>query len=267
MAQIAAEALGMALNQIVMSKASPDYAPFAPMSAGSQTIYAMGAAVKEAALDLRRKILDYAAEDMQVSKVELEVNEDGVFIMDKPEQSRSFPMIYQLGTEWFAEYGPLIGEGSARQRQSAPGVAATVAEVAVDPDTGQVFVTRLTTAQDVGKAINPLSVEGQIQGGSTQSVGIALWEEVMYDEQGQVRNPTLLDYHTATAADMPMIETIILETPGGDGPYGAKIVGEPSIIPPVAAVANAVANAIETRVYDLPITPERVWRAMKDKRH
>jgi CO/xanthine dehydrogenase Mo-binding subunit len=267
MAQIAAEALGMALNQIVMSKASPDYAPFAPMSAGSQTIYAMGAAVEEAALDLRNKILTYAAEDMQVSEAELEVNENGVFVMDKPEQSRSFPMIYQLGTEWFAERGPLIGEGSARQRQSAPGVAATIAEVAVDLDTGQVFVTRLTTAQDVGKAINPLSVEGQIQGGSTQSVGIALWEEVMYDAQGQVRNPTLLDYHTATAADMPMIETIILETPGGDGPYGAKIVGEPSIIPPVAAVANAVANAIETRVYDLPITPERVWQAMKEKRH
>ncbi len=264
-AQIAAEALGVSMDQVVMSKASPDYAPFAPMSAGSQTVYAMGAAVKEATLDLRAKILSYAAEDMQVSEAELDVNQDGVFVRGKPEQSRSFPMIYQLGTEWFAEHGPLIGEGAARQRQPAPGVAATIAEVAVDPDTGQVFLTRLTTAQDVGKAINPLSVEGQIQGGSTQSVGIALWEEVMYDAQGQVRNPSLLDYHMATAADMPMIETIILETPGGDGPYGAKIVGEPSIIPPVAAVANAVANAIGTRVYDLPITPERVWRAMQNK--
>jgi CO/xanthine dehydrogenase Mo-binding subunit len=207
--------------------------------------------------------LTYVAKDMGVSEAELEVNENGVFVVDKPEQSRSFPMIYQLGTEWFAEHGPLMGQGSARQRQPAPGVAATIAEVAVDPDTGQVFLTRLTTVQDVGKAINPLSVEGQIQGGSTQSVGIALWEEVMYDARGQVRNPTLLDYHMATAADMPMIETIILETPGGDGPYGAKIVGEPSIIPPVAAVANAVANAIGTRVYSLPITPERVWRAMQ----
>jgi CO/xanthine dehydrogenase Mo-binding subunit len=266
MAQIAAEALGVSAQQIMMSKASPGYAPFAPMSAGSQTIYAMGAAVKEAVLDLRGKMLKYAAEDLQVSEAELDVNEKGVFVIAKPEQSRSFQMIYQLGTEWFAEHGPLIGAGSARQRQPAPGVAATIAEVAVDPETGQVTLSRLTTAQDVGKAINPLSVEGQIQGGSTQSVGIALWEEVMYDEHGQVRNPGLLDYRIATAADMPMIETILVEAPGGDGPYGAKLVGEPPIIPPVAAVANAVATAIGTRVYDLPITPERVWRAIQSKR-
>jgi CO/xanthine dehydrogenase Mo-binding subunit len=266
MAQIAAEALGVSVQQIVMSKASPDYAPFAPMSAGSQTVYAMGAAVKEAALDLRGKMLKYAAEDLQVTETELDVNEKGVFVIAKPEQIRSFQMIYQLGTEWFAEHGPLIGAGSAHQRQPAPGAAATIAEVAVDPETGQVTLTRLTTAQDVGKAINPLSVEGQIQGGSTQSVGIALWEEVMYDEHGQVRNPGLLDYHMATAADVPMIETILVEAPGGDGPYGAKLVGEPSIIPPVAAVANAVAAAIGARVYDLPITPERVWRAIQSKR-
>ncbi|MBN1218955.1 MAG: xanthine dehydrogenase family protein molybdopterin-binding subunit [Anaerolineae bacterium] len=263
MAQIAAEALGMSVEQVVMSKASPDYAPFAPMSAGSQTIYAMGAAVKEAALNLRAKMLKYVAEDMRVPETQLDINEKGVFVVGKPEQARSLPMVYQLGTEWFAEHGPLMGEGSARQRQPAPGMAATVAEVAVDSDTGQVFLTRLTTAQDVGQAINPLAVEGQIQGGSTQSVGLALWEEVMYDAQGRVRNPSLLDYHMATAADMPMIETIIVDTPGGDGPYGAKIVGEPSIIPPVAAVANAVAQTIGARVYDLPITPERVWRAMQ----
>jgi CO/xanthine dehydrogenase Mo-binding subunit len=263
LAQIAAETVGVPIDQIVMSKASPDYAPFAPMSAGSQTVYAMGAAVKEAALDLRAKILRYAATDMQVPEAALEIQDGEIFVRDRPEQNRSFQMIYQLGTEWFSEGGPLIGEGSARQRKAAPGVAATIAEVVVDPDTGQVTLTRLITAQDVGRAINPLSVEGQIQGGSTQSVGIGLWEEVMYDEKGHVRNPSLLDYHTATAADMPMIETIILETPGGNGPYGAKIVGEPSIIPPVAAVANAVAAAIGARVYDLPITPERVWRAMR----
>jgi CO/xanthine dehydrogenase Mo-binding subunit len=266
MAQIAAEALGMSVEQVVMSKANPDYAPFAPMSAGSQTVYAMGAAVKEAALDLRAKMLKYAAADMQVAETELAMNNDGVFVVAKPEQIRSLPMVYQLGTEWFAEHGPLIGEGSVRQRQSAPGTAATIAEVAVDPDTGQITLTRLITAQDMGKAVNPLSVEGQIQGGSTQSVGIALWEELMYDEQGRVRNPSLLDYHMATAADMPMIETILLETPGGDGPYGAKLVGEPPIIPPVAAVANAVAAAIGVRIYDLPITPERVWRAIQSKR-
>jgi CO/xanthine dehydrogenase Mo-binding subunit len=137
--------------------------------------------------------------------------------------------------------------------------------VAVDPETGQVTLTRLTTAQDVGKAINPLSVEGQIQGASVQSVGVALWEEVMYDEEGQVRNPGLLDYRMPTASDIPMIETIIVEVPSRDGPYGAKGVGEVSIMTPVTAIANAVAAAIGTRICELPITPERVWRALKDQ--
>jgi CO/xanthine dehydrogenase Mo-binding subunit len=263
LAQIAAEALGVSVEKIIIRKASPDYAPFAPMSAGSQTIFAMGAAVKEAALDLRAKMLRHAAKELQVSEGDLAVDDEGIFNIGQPSQRRSFETLYQLGTEWFAEYGPLLGQGSVPQRQRAPGFAATIAEVAVDPATGQVRVIRLTTAQDVGRAINPLSVAGQLQGGSTQSVGIALWEEVMYDEQGRVRNPNLLDYRMPTAADLPLIETIIVEAPGGDGPYGAKLVGEPSIIPPVAAVANAVAAAIGARICDLPLTPERVWRAMR----
>jgi CO/xanthine dehydrogenase Mo-binding subunit len=125
----------------------------------------------------------------------------------------------------------------------------------------------LTTSQDVGKAINPSLVKGQIQGGSVQSVGFALWEEIMYGEDGQVLNPSLLDYHMATAADLPAIEPIIVEVPNGDGPYGAKIVGEPSIIPPVAAIANAVRAALGVRICELPITPERIWRAIGSEKH
>ncbi len=262
LAQIAAEAMGVSVGQIVLSKASPDHAPYAPVSGGSQTIYAMGAAVEEAAFDLRTKILKHAAQELEVTEAELAVNDEGVFIPARPEQSCSFRRLYELGTSWSARYGPLIGQGSAPQRQRAPAFAASVAEVAVDPETGRVILTRLITAQDVGKAINPLSVEGQIQGAAAQSVGIALWEEVMYDEEGQVRNPSLVDYHMPTAADMPMVETILVEAPGGDGPYGAKGVGEPPMVPPVAAVANAVAAAIGTRICDLPITPQRVWRAL-----
>ena len=135
----------------------------------------------------------------------------------------------------------------------------------VDPETGQVNLTRLVSAQDVGKAINPLSVEGRLQGASVQSAGMALWEEVMYDQEGLVRNPNFLDYHMPTSADLPPVETILVEPPGGEILYGAKGVGEPPIIPPVAAVANAVASAIGVRLFELPITPERVWRALKSK--
>jgi len=190
LAQIAAEAFGVSAGQIVMSKANTDHAAYAPMSAGSGTIYGMGLAVQKAALDLRAKLLNRAAQQLEVTEAELAVHDEGIWVAADPERTCSFQTLYQLGT---TEYAPLIGQGSTRPQQQAPAFAATVAEVAVDPETGQVFLTRLTTAQDVGKAINPLSVEGQIQGGSVQSVGLALWEEVMYDEEGQVRNPGLLD--------------------------------------------------------------------------
>jgi len=266
LAQIAAEAFGVSAGQIVMSKANTDYAAFSPPSAGSGTIYAMGTAVQRAAFDLRVKLLKRAAQRLGIAESELVVNDAGIFVTTDPERACSFQELYQLGTGFVStEYTPLIGQGSARPQQQAPAFAAAVAEVAVDPETGQVFLTRLTAAQDVGKAINPLAVEGQIQGGVAQSVGLALWEEVMYDEENQVRNPGLLDYRMPTAEDVPMIETILLEVPGGDGPYGAKGVGEPPIISPVAAVANAVAAAIGTRIYELPITPERVWRALNGK--
>ncbi len=266
LAQIVADTLGVPVERIVISKTSPGRAPFAPMSAGSQTIYTMGVAVHRAALSLRAKLLDCAAHDFGVSEAELDIEEGNVFVVSQPDKSLSFEMLYLMSRGGFTEHGPLIGEGSVPSRPPSPGVAAGIAEVAVDPETGQVTLTRLTMAQDVGRAINPLSVEGQIQGGAAQSVGMALWEEIKYNAYGQVLNPSLLDYRQATFADIPMIEAILVEAPGGDGPFGARLVGEPPIIPPAAAIANAIADAIGARVCDLPITPERVWRALNLKR-
>jgi CO/xanthine dehydrogenase Mo-binding subunit len=266
LAQIAAEALGVSAERIVMNKGASDVALFAPVSGGSSTIYSMGSAIREAALDLHARMLERAAEELEVPETALEVNDKGVFVAANPALACTFRKLYRLGTDAaLARRGPLAGQGSTRPQKRAPTFSASVAEVAVDPETGQVTLTRLVTAQDVGKAINPLSVEGQIQGGSAQSVGMALWEEIVLDEGGQVLNPSLLDYRMPTAADLPAIEPILIEAPGGDGPYGAKGVGEPSIIPPVVAIANAVAAAIGTRLYDLPLTPERVWRALTGK--
>jgi CO/xanthine dehydrogenase Mo-binding subunit len=266
LAQIAAEALGLSVQRIVISKASTDHAPFAPVSGGSRTIYVVGPAVQAAALDLRAKIVQRAAELLEVPEEELALNDEGVFVAANPEQACSFRRLYQSGTNIDnPRYPPLVGQGATVSPGGIPVYAASVADVVVDPETGKVTLTRLTTAQDVGKAINPLSVEGQIQGGAAQSVGVALWEEVLYDEEGQVRGPSLLDYRLPTAADLPLIETILVELPGGDGPYGAKGVGEPPMISPVAAVANAVVTAIGSRVFDLPITSERVWQALQKK--
>jgi CO/xanthine dehydrogenase Mo-binding subunit len=265
LAQIAAEAVDVSPEQIIVSKASPDHISYAPISGGSQTIYATGSAVREAALDLRAKILQGAAAALDVDESKLAIAGEGVHVTTDPEHACSFRRLYERGTNGPAKHGPLVGQGSAPLRRPTRAFAASVAEVAVDPDTGRVTLTRLTTAQDVGRAINPLAVEGQIQGAAAQSIGMALWEEILYDEQGQVRNPSLADYRMPTAADVPHIETVIVEVPGSDGPYSAKGVGEPPMVPPAAAVANAVAAALGTRLYELPITPERVWRALRGK--
>ncbi len=137
-----------------------------------------------------------------------------------------------------------------------------VAEVEVEPETGQITLLRYAIAQDAGFAINPLSVAGQMQGGASQGLGIALSEEMVYDEKGRLLNPNLLDYRLPTTRDLPPIEAIIVEVPSEDGPYGARIVGEPSIVPGAAALANAIADAVGARLYEVPATPERLLRAL-----
>ena len=264
LAQIAAQELGVKPERVVITKVNTDAAPFAPESSGSQTVIAMGAAVQIAAQKLKEKVLQNTAASLEAGIDELIIDDEGISVAGKPDRRLTYASIYQLGTEWSASSGPLVEVGSASIRKRAPGYAATFAEVAIDPQTGLVRLTRLVIAQDVGCAINRLAVEGQIQGAAIQSAGMALWEEVQYDAQCQVRNPGLLDYRLPTAIDVPCIESLIVEVASGDGPYGSKVVGETPMVSPVAAIANAVADAIGVRMYDLPITAERIWKAMKE---
>src|SRR5205823_5248328 len=127
--------------------------------------------------------------------------------------------------------GPIVGEGSHRPGRPFPGFAATAAIVHVDPDTGATTLKRIVTAQDVGHAINPMAVEGQIQGGAIQGAGMALTEELVYNQDGRVANPGFLDYRLLTCGDVPMVETVLVEVPAEAGPYGARIVGEPPLVP------------------------------------
>ena len=179
-----------------------------------------------------------------------------------PDKSIPFRRLAGITTGFAAMYAPIVGRGAISARNQAPGFTAQVAEVEVDTDTGEVTLLRWSSAQDAGFAVNPLSVSGQIQGGTTQGIGIGLWEEMMYDEQGRLLNPGFLDYRMPTAMDVPDIETQIVEVPSEDGPYGARGIGEPSIVPGAAAIANAIADAIGVRVTEAPITPERILRAL-----
>jgi CO/xanthine dehydrogenase Mo-binding subunit len=245
-----------------VTRADTETAPYGPAAGGSQVTYSMGPAIIKAIEDAKAQLLQTAAREFETSEADIVMTEVGVHTKSNPDKKRSWPQFQELTSGFTAKYSPILGRGTAERRKGAPGYAACVADVEVDPETGVVKILRLVVAQDVGKAINRMSVEGQMQGGTVQGLGAALWEEIMYRPDGRVANPSLLDYRKATARDLPLIDAIVVEQPSEDGPFGAKIVGEPSIVPPVGALGNAIANAIGARVFEFPLTPERIMRAM-----
>ena len=157
-----------------------------------------------------------------------------------------------------APYEPVYGRGRSANRVSSPMFAAHLARVAVDPETGEVRVLDYIAAQDVGRAINPAEVEGQIHGGVVQGIGWALLEGMIYDEQGQLLTSTLMDYALPHSQDVPTITPLLVEVPSELGPFGAKGVGEPPVVPVAAAIANAVFHTTRKRAGDHPITLDKL---------
>jgi CO/xanthine dehydrogenase Mo-binding subunit len=158
--------------------------------------------------------------------------------------------------------GPIGAEISANVQGAGPGFGTHICDVEVDPATGRVTVLRYTAVQDVGQAIHPSYVEGQIQGGVVQGVGWALNEEYVFDAEGRLQNPGFLDYRVPVASDMPMIDAVLVQVPNPRAPFGARGVGEVPIVPPMAAVANAVRAAAGVRMPDLPISPPKLLAAL-----
>jgi CO/xanthine dehydrogenase Mo-binding subunit len=162
--------------------------------------------------------------------------------------------------------GPVTGRASVNPRGVGPAFATHVVDVAVDPETGKVDVLRYTATQDVGKAVHPSYVEGQMQGAVAQGVGWALNEEYYYDDKGTLRNAGFLDYRMPTTLDLPMIETILVEVPNPGHPIGIRGVGEVPIVPPPAALANAIYRAVGVRLTELPMSPAKVCKAVAEKK-
>ena len=259
---ITAEVLNLSPDKIMVTYGDTKTAPFAGMSAGSKTMYTVGRAVKLAAEDAQRQIFEIAAPRLEATVEELEMADGEVRVIGAPDKSITLARIGRWTTNFGARYPAVMGRGSISATKMAPGFTCQAAEVEVDPDTGDITVLNYAIAQDAGFAINPLSVEGQMQGGVSQGLGIALWEEMQYDSEGHLLNGNLLDYRLPTARDLPKIETIIVEVPSEEGPYGARIVGEPSITAGAAAICNAIAAATGAYITEAPITPERVLRAL-----
>ncbi|MBI4641672.1 MAG: xanthine dehydrogenase family protein molybdopterin-binding subunit [Candidatus Tectomicrobia bacterium] len=262
LAQIAAEELGVTLEKVSVITGDTDGAPVAPVSAGSNITRSMGMSVKKAAEDIRNKIFEAAAESLEANREDLELQDGRVFVKGSPERSLSLREIYGIGVR--SKGGPMISTASTGVLPATVNFVLEAAEVEVDPETGEVELLDLVAVEDVGFAINPMSVEGQIEGGVVQGVGYALMEEMVFKD-GKVINPHLLDYKIPCSLDVPKVRTVLIEERASNSPYGAKGVGEPPIVPTAAAIANAIANAIGARVKELPITPDRILKALKEK--
>jgi CO/xanthine dehydrogenase Mo-binding subunit len=262
LAQIAASAYGVDIDKIKITTGDTDVAPMTGLSAGSKTIYTVGTAVLEAAKDARKQTLQIAAAEMEAAVEDLEIEDGRVVVRGVPDKGVTLALIGKKGNLYMSKIPPVLGVSHPAFAVQAPAFAAELAKIEVDPDTGQTTIHDFVVVQDAGKAINPLGVEGQMQGGAVQSIGIALTEAMMYDKNGRLMNPSLLDYRKLTAADLPNIETIIVEVPAPAGPFGARGVGEPPIVPAPAALANAVYDATGVRLTELPLSPERIALAI-----
>jgi xanthine dehydrogenase molybdenum-binding subunit len=260
-AQMVAEEMGLPIEAVTIATGDTDTAPYADMSTGSRTAYSLGIAVVEACRDAKAQLIRRAAKHLEKDEGEIEYSSGLFRVKGSPDKSVTLAKVARSSL-FSPGGGPIVGKGSVGVPPFAPMIAVHAAEVDVDRETGKVKVLSYIAAQDVGKAINPMLVEGQIQGAVTQGIGWALMEDYIFDK-GVMQNATLLDYRMPTAADVPMVETVLVEVGSTAGPYGMRAVGEPPMVPVMAAIANAIHSATGVRIKDLPMTPEVILKALK----
>jgi CO/xanthine dehydrogenase Mo-binding subunit len=261
---IAAEVFGISdSSKVRVTTADTDSAPYVGGTGGSKVIYTIGPAVLKAAEDARDQVLHIAASELEASVDDLELVDGQISVRGVPAKSMSLSDAFRLSTRGAGTYTPVLGRGQTVVADISPGTAVHIARVRVDPDTGKVVPLRYVAIQDVGRAINPALVEAQMHGGAVQGVGWGLYEQLLFDAQGTPITGSFMDYTLPKASQSPDLEAVLVEVPSILGPFGAKGVGEPPVIPGAAAWANAVRDACGARVTELPLTPERVWRAME----
>ena len=275
-AQIAAEELGLDAEDINVYTGDTDTTPDTGTTAATRQTYNTGNAVLKAVREAKRRLLAYAAREFGCPTLEgIELKDGMIRVIGDPSRCKPLGgMVFRarLNGERFisaesstARTTPLnmaTGQGAPYWPYS---FGCHTAEVEVDTETGIVRVIKVVAAQDLGKAINPLQVEGQMAGAVAQGIGYALLEEVELKE-GQIQNPAYSGYLIPTALDVPKIQSIIVEAAETSGPYGAKGLGEPAMLPVVAAVINAIDNAVGVRITSLPATPEKILRALAEKK-
>ncbi|MBM3945544.1 MAG: xanthine dehydrogenase family protein molybdopterin-binding subunit, partial [SAR202 cluster bacterium] len=262
-AQMFAEVLGIPVESITPNVGDTDSIGFTSVTGGSGVAYKTGWAAHDAANDVKRQFITRAARIWDKPESEIEYVDGVLRHISDPELKITFQ---QLAAQLNDTGGPVVGRANINPGGSAGSYSANIIDVEVDTETGKVEILRVTALQDVGTAIHPSYVEGQIQGGTAQGIGWALNEEYFLSEQGKMLNSSLLDYRMPTSTDLPMIDTVLVEVPNPKHPYGVKGVGEANISAPLAAVANAIHDATGVRLTQLPMNPAVVQKAISGRK-
>ena len=259
---IAAETFGLAEDSVRVAFGDTSATPYGGVAGGSKITYTYGRAIERAAEAARERLLDVASSELEIAPEDLELVDGEVRPVGAPGRAVKIADLAAKTYTFGSPHAPIEGYGGVAQVSRAPGAAAHLSHVRVDRETGAVTVLAHVIAQDVGKALNPALVEGQMHGGTAQGLGWALLEELSHDENGQLRGGSFAEYALPSTDQVPPIETLIVEVPAPDGPFGAKGIGEPPVCGVPGAVANAIAAACGARMTELPMSPLRVWRSL-----
>ena len=257
----AAEILGIKAEDVSPTVVDTDTIGWTGVTGGSRTAFDTGLAAIQASEEIIRLMKARAAITWEMKEEDVSFDH-GTFLCAKTEDTISFK---DLSARLMRTGGPVTCSVSAASPGSGPIIAGNLVDVEVDPETGKVDILRFTAFMDVGTAIHPAYVEGQIQGGTVQGIGWALNESYFYDDEGSMLNSSFLDYRMPTSLDVPMIETVMIEVPNPKHIFGVRGVGEAPIIPPLPALANAISDAIGVRMLDLPMTPDVILTALESK--
>jgi len=259
MASMAAGELGIDIYDITPIVSDTESVGYTDVTGGGRVTHATGLAVIDAC---QKVVADLRARAAKVWDVDVEEVEWVDGRAQHVSGDRAPMTTRDLAADSAGTGGPITASAAVNARGAGAAFSTQVCDVEVDPETGYVKILRYMTAQDAGRAIHPSYVEGQMQGGVAQGIGWALNEEYIFDADGTMENPGFLDYRMPVASDLPMIDTVIVEVPNPGHPYGVRGVGEVGIVPPMAAVANAIHDATGLRLSELPMSPVKVLEAI-----
>ena len=259
MAMHVAEVLGLSITDIKPQVGDTDSIGFTSNTGGSSVTFKTGWACYNAAQSVKQQMIERAAKIWEIPDADVEYKEAVLQHISDPELKLNFK---QIAARMVPTGGPIVASAGVNPPGPGPSIGVHLVDVEVDTETGKVEILRYTAAQDAGKAIHPAYVEGQIQGGAVQGIGWALNEAYIYNDDGALLNSSFLDYRMPTSLDLPMIDTIIVEVANPAHPYGVRGVGEVPIVPPMAAISNAIYDAIGIRMNDLPMSPDKILEAL-----